>query len=410
MGTKIEHSPEALNVLKANSIAEGTPLMTELATKLESSLVVASPQVSKRNIDPQFGDKMDTVKIAVPKKSTVAEHSDGGNSSTDFTQNYRNVTLDKIYTVDHEFTAEQWNLLLKTGGGEVLDSMVHGLAEEIEEYALETYAKYAKAYSGTPGSTISAYSDVLDARKRMNYEKAPFRDRNAIIDETSAAALLGLSQWKDASAAGSTPGLIEASLGRRAGINWYESPFVWDTTAASTFEAVNETMTVTTDVSTSNSVDTTTGLEYSSLEITEAGTSSDAKVSLGAQGYLTDDEGEVHYFTCIEQSAEATSGVVTAKVYPALPNDCTATTLVFAAKDQSTNTRNLIIQKDCVTLAAKPLQPYPDRFSISTSSPTGIPLRFSMGSTLSTKKIWVSLDCLIKAVVLRPEGVTTIYG
>ena len=156
METKVKKSYEAEQVLKANSIAEGTPLIAELAVKLESTLVVASPTVSKRNIDQNFGEKMDTIKIAVPKVSTAATHSDGGNSATDFTQNYRNIVLDTIYTVDHEFTAEQWNLLIRTGGSEVLDSMVHALSEKIETVSLQTYAQYAKSYAGVAGTTLTA--------------------------------------------------------------------------------------------------------------------------------------------------------------------------------------------------------------------------------------------------------------
>ena len=143
-------------------------------------------------LDTNFGSKMDTIKIAVPGISTVAEHSDSGNSATDFTERYRNITLDQLYTVDHEFTAEEWTNLIKTGGSEVLDSMIHGMSEKIEEYCLQTYAEMAKSYSGTPGTTLTAYSDVLAARRRMNEEKAPFRDRNAILDASSAAVLLAL--------------------------------------------------------------------------------------------------------------------------------------------------------------------------------------------------------------------------
>ena len=110
MNTKIVYSPIAKSVLsKANAIAEGEPLISEMAAKLEANLVVASPTVSKRNLDTQYGEKMDTIKIAVPQSSTVATHSDSGNSATDFVQRYRKVTLDKIFTVDHEFTAEEWN-------------------------------------------------------------------------------------------------------------------------------------------------------------------------------------------------------------------------------------------------------------------------------------------------------------
>lgn len=407
---KVEMSKHAEELLKSNSIAEGTPLIAEMATKLEASLVAASSTVSKRNIDPNFGEKMDTIKIAVPQISTVAEHSDSGNSATDFIERYRNVTLDKIYTVDHEFSVSEWNTLIKTGASEVLDSMVHGLSEQIEEYVLQTYAQYAKSYAGVVGTTLSAYSTLLDGRKRMNHEKAPMNDRNLIVDSNTAAALLNLAQWNVVSSSGDTPALREASLGRRAGFNIWESQFVWDTTAASTFEAVNQNMAITADVSAVNSVDTTTGLPYTLAAITEAATTSTAIVSKGAQCYITDDNGVVHYCVAIEASAAASSGVASVKLYPPLPTDCTGTVLVWAAKAKTTNVRNLLIQKDSVVLAAKPLSPYPDRFSISTASPTGIPLRFSMGSTMNTKKIWCSLDCLIKAVVLRPEGVTTIYG
>lgn len=412
MSTKIEMSDVAkVSLSKSNSIAEGVPLMAEMATKLEASLIAASPTVMKRNFDAQWGNEGDTMRIAVPHKSTAAVHSDSGNSATDYIKEYRNITLDKIYTVDHEFTAEEWNLLINGKDMDVMDSMVHGMAEQIESYSLETMALASKSYAGTAGTTGSAYDTaILDTRERMNYEKAPFNDRNYIVDAALAANLLNLAQWNVISSSGDTPALREASLGRRAGMNIWESQFVYKTTAASTFEAVNQTMAVTADVSAVNAVDSTTGYTYTLASVTEAGESSTAKVSKGAQGYLTDDNGNIQYFTVLEQSAAASSGVVSVKLFPALPADCTGTALVWAAKAKTTNTRNLLIQKDCVALVAKPLMPYPDRFSISTSSNSGIPLRFSMGSTLNTKKIWVSLDCLIKAVVLRPEGVTTFYG
>ena len=88
----------------------------------------------------------------------------------------------------------------------------------------------------------------------------------------------------------------------------------------------------------------------------------------------------------------------------------TGTVAVFSAKNKTTTVKNLAIQKDCVLLAARPLAPYPDRVSVTITTPTGIPLRLSMGSTMNTKKTWISLDCLVKAIVLRPEGVTALLG
>ena len=397
------------DIAKANSINQATPLMAELAAKLEGNLIVASSAFCKRNFDSQFGDKNDTIKISIPKASTSADHSDSGNSATDFTQNYLDLKLDKYLTVDHEFTVAQWNNMISKGAAEVADSMIHGLSEAIESYAAQQFAYRAASYAGTPGTTLSAYSTFLDARKRMNLLKVPMMDRNVVLDQTSAAAALGLDQWKAVDVSGDTPALREASMGRRAGANFWESQFIWDTTANGTFEALNQTMAITADVSAVNAV-YTDGTPYTLAAITEAGGASTTKISKGAQGYLTDNNGDVHYFTVLEQTAAAISGVVSAKITPALPADCTATVLVWAAKQKTTNVRNLLVQKDCVVLAARPLAPYPDRFSITMMSDNNIPIRLSMGSAMNTKKIWVSLDCLIKAEVLRPEGVVTIYG
>lgn len=408
--SKIVMSKVAEETFKANSIAEGTPLMAELAVKLEASLVAASATISRRDIDSKFGDKMDTIRIAVPQASIPAEHSDGGNSATDFIQTYRNVTLDKLYTVDHEFTAEQWTNLIKTGGSEVLDSMVHGMSEQLESYVLQTYAEASGTYDQVPGTNMDAYADIISTRAAMNKLKVPMHSRNLVVNDGTAAVMLGLDQWKDISVSGDTPALRDASLGRRAGMDIWESQFLWSTTAAGTEEAVNETFTCTIDYA-SNSV-MADGTPYSSCACVGSGSTSGYDVSKGAHGYYTDDLGKVHKFVVLEAATFASSDG-TIKIAPALTSataDATETALVFAAKQKTTNTRNLLIQKDCVCLAARPLSPYPDRFSITTTSTTGIPLRFSMGSTMNTKKIWVSLDCLVKAIVLRPEGVCTMYG
>ena len=390
---------------KANTINQWTPLLAKAAAKLESMMVVSSEQVVRRDLDTEYKEKSDTVTITVKVPTVASEHSDSGDDAVVYTEQKRDVKMDYHFQTTVSFTANELTQALSSGRFEVLDSMIDGMVDHLEEYMMDVFYKGSIGYAGEAGATMSDYTDIIEIRTIANKQKMPGRNRTLIVNPDAAGALLGLDQWKNFSASGTTAGLIAADLGSRAGFDIKESSFVPTHTGA--FEALNVTDTVTIVVASNSTM--TDGTPYSSAVITESGASSILTITKDAIGYLTDDLGVKRYFTVLETTAAAISGVVTAKI-TAMPTACTTTVLVFADKNKTSSVRNLAIQKDCVALVARPLAPFPDIPSVTFNVGTGIPMRLSYQTAQGTSKTNMKLECLCKAIVLRGEGVTTRIG
>ena len=402
------------NLIKANEIHYFSEFLNKVTAKLNAGLVTASEYVVNRDLDGTFKKKGESVELTVRIPSTAATHSDSGNSATDFKEGKRIIKMDNILTVDHELTLSELANQISQGKTEIIDSMYDGLVDKIETDMLATMAARSLGYSGTPGTTISATSSLLAARKFLTKYRVPRNDRYGILEEEAAANILDLDQWKNVSTAGESAGLIESSIGRRFGVSWHESPFPPTVTLTGTFEAKNKTTTG--SVTAASNTTTTDGLPISLCTIKAASDTSKATLSAGAQGTIVSTTQGTIYFTVVEAKESATVSadevVTEAKIYtnPAINANISDGAVTFIAKNKSAGVKNMIWQKDCVYMVARPIEPYPDKPSVTLISPTGLPLRLSMGSNILTKKTQISLDLLWKPYVARPEGVTTIYG
>jgi hypothetical protein len=394
-------------VEKANAINQWTPLLAKAAAKLESQLVLGSEQVVKRDLDTEFKEKNQTVDITVQIPGTATEHSDSGDAAVDYTEEVRSVKLDHHFQITHTFTAQEMTSGLSSGKMEVIDSMIVSLQEYLESYIMGIIKDRTPTSAGAAGTTLSAYSTLIDLRKAANKNRMPKMNRTLIVGEDAAAALLGLDQWKNFSAAGSTAGLIEADLGRKAGMQIYESSFV--KTHVGSFDALNQTFVGTVVVASNSAL--TDGTPYSLMEVTEAGGASTLKVKAGAIGTIVDTASVTHNFVVLEESAAGSSGVVSnVKISPPLKTAATGGVVTFVDKNKAASVRNVLIQKDCVLLVARPLAPYPDIPSITFNIGTGIPVRLSYQTAQSTSKTTMKMECLVKAIVLRTEGTAALLG
>ena len=414
--SSVVFSPAAeYEVKKSNTIVQWTSLAAKVAAKIESQLVIANQSILRRDLDSEYQQKSDTIRIKVPNKTTFALHSDSGNAASAYTEQYRDIKLDGFFTGDHEFTNLELNLALSKNQSEVIDSLSTGAVEKLETYCMEELTLAARGYAGTFGTEISALTDLTAVRKVMNdFKMIPKSDRNLIIDGAAAQILLNLDQWKNYSIIGDTAALKEASLGRRFGMNIWESDYVQTKTATGTFEAKNKTTTGTVVVA-SNGVMTSSrfaGLPYSAVEFKAASDTAHVDISIGAQGFITDTAGVVHKFVVLEAATSTTSGsdeIVSTKIYPALATACTAGAVTFVEKNKTKASKNLLIQKDSAVLVARPLMPFEDLFSM-TFNVNGLPMRLYKFTNGSTKKTTITMDFLVKCQVLRPEGIASLFG
>jgi len=398
-------------VMKANQIQTFTDFLGVVVAKLNEGLILTSQGVMNRDVQNVYKKKSDSVELTVRIPSGATDHNPSGNAATDFKEGKRIVKLDKELTVDHEFSFSEMQQQISDGKTEVIDSMVDGLIDKIEDYAMDQIARGALGYTGTPGTTISAYSSLLAARKFFTKYRVPRANRFGMLDANVTEKMLDVDVFKNAQFGGGNAALVEAELGRRAGISWYESPFIKTYTITGTFEGKNKTTTGTVVVANNSTL--TDGLPYSSVIFKAASDTSHVDISKGAQGTITDDSGVTHNFVVLEAATSTTSGsdeVVTTKIYPALTTACSGTAVTFAGKNLAAGVKNIIMQKDCVYLASRPLEPYPDKMSMTIMTDVGIPLRMSLGSSQTTKKTILTLDAILKVYVARPEGVAVIYG
>lgn len=414
--SSIVFSPVAeYEVKKSNTIVQWTSLAAKVAAKIESQLVIANQSILRRDLDSEYQQKSDTIRIKVPNKTTFALHSDSGNAATAYTEQYRDIKLDGFFTGDHEFTNLELNLALTKNQPEVIDSLSTGAVEKLETYCMEELTLGARGYAGTFGTEISALTDLTAIRKVMNdFKMIPKADRNLIIDGAAAQILLNLDQWKNYSVIGDTAALKEASLGKRFGMDIWESDYVQTKTATSTFEAKNKTTTGTVVIA-SNGVMTSSrfaGLPYSAVTFKAASDTAHVDISIGAQGEITDTAGAKHKFFVLEAATSTTDGsdeIVLTKIYPALATACTAGAVTFVEKNKAKSSKNLLIQKDSAVLVARPLMPFEDLFSM-TFNVNGLPMRLYKFTNGSTKKTTITMDFLVKCQVLRPEGIASLFG
>jgi hypothetical protein len=323
------------------------------------------------------------------KKPVILKANDfdeaAGVQTQDVKEESVDVTLDKLATVDVNFSAIQRATNVDDLNRLFLEPAAVALAQKINGDGLYLY-KDVPYISGTAGTTPSKLADLSGARLVLNNNKVPVPGRVAIWDPEADAAFTTVDAIVNAEKSGTTDARREGSIGRIFGLDNYMS------------QSINKHITGITGAS-ALKVNGAVAAGASSLAIT--GTTLTGKFVKGDVIVISGKD----YVVTEDTADAATNAIATVKVYPALPDiaDKTAVTNI------DSHTANLAFNPNAFAFVTRPLAA-PAGVESYVTSYNGVTLRVVRGYDMKYKKELLSMDVLYGFKTMYPEMATRVLG
>lgn len=282
--------------------------------------------------------------------------------------------------------------------GQVVEA-VRAIADQINTSLFGLY-KGVYGFTGTPGTTpfgtANDISDATNSRKVLNSQKAPLRDRRAVLDVDAAGNALQQRAFSDASWRNDDEGIVEGMIGRKLGFDWYEDQAVPTHTAG----------TITTGLAAKSSTAQPVG-DKTIVCTTAASTGACAL----KEGDIITFAGQAQTYVVTADATEASAATdVTVNIEPGLE---VALAGGEAVTVKSSHVANLAFHRDAFALAMRPLAT-PDGFDggniirSMVDPQTGLTLRLEI-SRQHKRTRW-ALDALWGAKLVRPELAARLAG
>ncbi len=202
-----------------NTFLTPSIIAKEAMMQLKNNIVMAN--LVHRDYSNEFVSGVgNTVTIRKPATFEVNEFDrDTGIQIQDATEGSETVVLDKLLDVSFEVTAEQLTLDIQNFSEQLLTPAMQSFANKIDQYLLGLYIDIPDYY-GSAGTTPSTVGDITNTRMILNVNKAPFENRNLVIDPINENSFLQIAGFYEADKVGDNgTALREASLGRKFGFN-----------------------------------------------------------------------------------------------------------------------------------------------------------------------------------------------
>lgn len=318
-----------------------------------------------------------TIQVKKPVQLTADDFDpSSGTSAQDVKEESVPVTLDKLATVDVEFSAIESATNVDDLNRLFLEPAAVALAQKINSDGLELY-KDIPYTCGTAGTTPSALTDISAVRKVLNANKVPAQGRVAIWDTEADANFVTIPAIVNAEKSGSTSALREGSLGRVMGFDNYMSQSI----------KTHKKGTLSADVKPKAAAKVgATTLTLTATSVTGTLVKGDILTILGNNYVVTED-------------ATAASNEITVKIYPALKKDITTSTAVTLMGD---HTANLAFVPNAFAFVTRPLTA-PSGVESYVTSYNGVTLRVVRGYDMKYKKEMLSMDVLYGYKTMYPE-------
>ena len=339
------------------------------------------PALAYKDFSTGTGKKGDVIQVKKPAAYTADEFS-GTIDIQDINESSVLVTLDKIADVSVELTAKEMALNLEDFTSQVIAPATMAIAEKINADGLALYKDIPYVY-GTAGQTPSGLTAFAKISQSLNDRRAPLNDRCCVWDSEALAAFQSESAIVSAEKTGSNSALRSGSIGRIIGLDNYMSQQVY-----------------------THKKGTLTG----TLTLSSAAVSGDTVLSVSCtsgtlvKGDILTVSGKTYTVT---ENAEASDGVVCAKIYPAVGTEGIAAQTAVTLTDD--HTANLAFHKNAFGFVTRPLEKARGAESYVTSY-DGISLRVTFDYNIATKKQTMSVDTLYGFRTLYPELAVRVLG
>jgi hypothetical protein len=171
----------------------------------------------------------DTISIRLPayaKARTRALRSGDARTRDNLAEQKVDVTLTTDVYKDIKISDEELTLDIRNFGLQVLNPVMAGVAESLEDQLISTIegATYAKSIAFTIG-TDDAWKDlILPARELLNKARVPQAGRVLAVGSAIETEMLGTDLFVKANESGGTSALEDAVIGRKAGFTIVSVP------------------------------------------------------------------------------------------------------------------------------------------------------------------------------------------
>lgn len=375
--------------MATNSFLTVNEIAKESVMRLNNTTVMAG--LVHRNFENEFANKGDTIQVRKPATFEAKDFTTAIDPQNIEEDNVL-VKLDKIADVSVEVTSKQLSLNIQDFGEQIIQPAMDAIAQKIDTSLMGLYADIPYTF-GTAGTTPDALADIAGVGKILNTNKAPLSNRNLVIDPEAQAALIVLDAIANAEKSGSTQALREANMGRILGFNSYMSQNV-------------KTHTKGTMAKTVGTLVTTASAGATSIVIEDNGTDGAVTGTLKKGDILTIADVAGQYVVTEDATVDEDTDKITAKIYPALAAAATAKAVTIVAS----NVSNLGFHKNAFALVTRPQALPLGGAEGYIANYNGLPVRVTMGYTMSSKINTISFDILYGVKTLTPELASRLLG
>ena len=333
-----------------------------------------------------------TVQVRKPVVLTASEFdAASGTSAQDVVEESVEVTLDKLATVDVEFSAIQRATNVDDLTRLFLEPAMIALAEKINSDGLGLY-KDIKATVGTAGTTPDGLDDFANAAEVLDNNKVPTALRHGVWNAAAMAKFRQIGDIVNAEKSGTNEALRRGSIGNIFGIDNYMAQGV-KTSSGTTLEAGGTGATgvkVKTAVTADDDIILVSNASANAT-LTGAVKAGDI-VTIGGKNYI------------VKTDATAASNELAITLTENITVAANAAATVITG-----NANNLVFHESAFAFVTRPLAA-PAGVESYTTSYNGISLRVTRGYDMKYKKEMLSMDVLYGYKTMYPEMAVRVLG
>lgn len=377
----------------ANTLTEVLPkLLAQGLLALRENAVTT--RLINRSYDSLAAQPGNVINVPIPSAISSRDVTPGVTFATnvDFTPTVAVVTLDFWKEAPFQLSDSDMVSVMEGTIPMQASEAIKSLGNAIDQYVLGKHTGFY-GFAGTQGTTpfATTISAAGTARKLLNKQLAPMSDRVGVLDPDAEANLLELSNVLQFDQRGDQGGIINGSIGRKLGIDWYMNQNVPEYTPGTGWVTGWAASTV------GGAVGDTT------LNIINATASGTIKV-----GDIFSYSGQSYVITAAATASATTA--VAVQFYPAL-KATVATGDAVTVVGSTAYDANLVMHRDAMAWASRPLADmngYGNQMQTAVDPVTGIALRLEVSRQY--KQTTFSFDVLGGANVIRRELGVKILG
>jgi len=363
----------------------------ESLMRLRNNLVFAN--LVHRDYSDEYASYGDKIQVKKPATFEAKDFvADGSTSKQDIKEGKVDVYLNKIADITVEVSAKELTLNIQDFGAQVAEGAMQAIAQKVDADLANQY-KTIPYYAGDAGTEPATLSDLANARKTLNKNKAPMMNRRLVLSPDAESNLLVLDSVVNAEKSGTTQALREASLGKLMGFNTFMSQNIVSHTKGTLAVSGTDDIVVNAEVAVGAS------------EIVLGTSSTDTLTGTVLVGDILNIDGN-KYVATKEATANA-DATLTVKIAPATEVVLPADTVVTIS---ASNVGNLAFHRNAFALVNRPMALPMGGAEGAVANFEGLSIRVTRDYTMSSKSNEISFDILYGIKTLEEKLATRAWG